>query len=135
MARPGRVGVAIIGDGSAASSYQTLWTAASQNVGVPFIILENGRYQAMDALTGAHGTIPWPGLEHLSAAGIAEAMGVRAVRVTTPAAWAGCSPPRWPGRAWPWPASTSPTPPGRRRRGAGGGQSAGIKFAALKLLH
>jgi benzoylformate decarboxylase len=85
MALPGRAIVAIIGDGSAAYSYQSLWTAASQNVGVPLIILENGRYQAMDDLTASHGTIPWPGLEHLSAAGIAEAMGVRAIRVTTPA--------------------------------------------------
>jgi benzoylformate decarboxylase len=85
MALPDRAVVAIIGDGSAAYSYQTLWTAASQNVGVTLIILENGRYQAMDDLTASHGKIPWPGLEHLSAAGIAEAMGVQAVRVTTPA--------------------------------------------------
>lgn len=82
LALPDRAVVAIIGDGSAAYSYQTLWTAASQDIRVPFIILENGRYQAMDDLTASHGTIPWPGLEHLSAAGVAESMGVRAVRVT-----------------------------------------------------
>lgn len=85
MAMPARPVVAIIGDGSAAYCYQSLWTAALQNVGVPFIILENGRYQVMDDLTAARGTIPWPGLDGLSAAGIAEAMGVRSVRVTTPA--------------------------------------------------
>ena len=85
MARPGRPVVAIIGDGSAAYCYQSLWTAARQNVGVPFIILENGRYQVMDDLTAARGTIPWSGLDGLSADKIAEAQGVRAIRVTTPA--------------------------------------------------
>ena len=49
------------------------------------MILENGRYQVMDDLTARRGSIPWPGLDGLSVHKIAEAQGVRAVRVTTPA--------------------------------------------------
>jgi thiamine pyrophosphate-dependent acetolactate synthase large subunit-like protein len=85
MALPGRPVVAIIGDGSAAYCYQALWTAARQRTGVLFVLMVNSRYQVMDDMTAARGTIPWPGLEGLSAAGIAGAMGVRAIRVTTPA--------------------------------------------------
>ena len=85
MAMPARPVVGIIGDGSAAYCYQALWTAARWNVGVPFVILENGRYQVMDDLTASRGTIPWPGLDGLSVRKIAEAQGVRAIRVTTPA--------------------------------------------------
>ncbi|HEX3490900.1 MAG TPA: thiamine pyrophosphate-binding protein [Streptosporangiaceae bacterium] len=83
MARPDRPVVAIIGDGSAAYCYQTLWTAARQNIRVPFLVLANRRYQVMDDMTAARGAIPWPRLDGLSADQIAVAQGVRGVRVTT----------------------------------------------------
>jgi len=47
MARPQEKVIALIGDGSAMYSIQALFTAATMNVPVSFLILNNRRYEAL----------------------------------------------------------------------------------------
>ena len=41
--------IALLGDGSAMYTIQGLWSAAEQNANVSFLILNNGRYAALEA--------------------------------------------------------------------------------------
>jgi benzoylformate decarboxylase len=82
MALPERPVVAILGDGSSLYAIQALWTAAHYRVGVIFLVLANGGYAIMDRLADRRGgTAPWPSLDPLSVASLAEAFGITTVRV------------------------------------------------------
>ena len=83
LMRPGRKVIGLLGDGSAMYSIQGLWTAAQLKLPVAFIIVNNGSYRALeefgrrfqiDALPGVH-------LPDLDFCGLAEAQGVKAIRV------------------------------------------------------
>ncbi len=83
MGAPERPVVAVVGDGSSLYQIQALWTAVHYRVGVLFVVLANGRYAIMDRLADRHeSTAPWPAFEEISVAGMAEAMGCAALRVS-----------------------------------------------------
>lgn len=82
MGAPQRPVVAVVGDGSAMYSIQSLWSAAQSNVGVVFIVLANGGYAVMDRLAEQRDSKPaWPGFPELSVATIASGFGVKSLRV------------------------------------------------------
>lgn len=85
MALPERPVVGIIGDGASLYSIQALWTAARYRVGPLIVILANGGYAVMDRLMEMEGgTSPWPRFPEIDFAGLAEAFGCPARRVSTP---------------------------------------------------
>ncbi|MDP2727022.1 MAG: thiamine pyrophosphate-binding protein [Dehalococcoidia bacterium] len=55
LAQPQRQVVAFIGDGSAAFSFQALWTAARYQIAVPIIICNNGSYMAVKSALSLYG--------------------------------------------------------------------------------
>jgi benzoylformate decarboxylase len=82
MALPERPVVAVVGDGSALYGIQALWSAAHYRVGVLFVILSNGGYAIMDRLAERRGGgAPWPGFE-VDIAGMAQAQGCEARRIS-----------------------------------------------------
>jgi benzoylformate decarboxylase len=83
LARPGEKVIALLGDGSAMYAIQGLWTAAQLRLPVSFIIVNNGRYEALvnfGRRFGLNRTIgtDLPGLDFV---GLAEAQRVRGERV------------------------------------------------------
>jgi len=48
LGQPGRKTIAILGDGSSMYGIQGLWSAAHLDVPVSFVIVNNGRYQALE---------------------------------------------------------------------------------------
>jgi benzoylformate decarboxylase len=84
LARPaGRV-IALMGDGSSLYSIQALWSAAQLGLRIVFIVVRNGRYQALHDF-GHHFKLEYlPGtqLPGVDFCALAEGQGVRAVRVT-----------------------------------------------------
>lgn len=86
LARPEHRTIALIGDGAAMYAIQALWTAARERANVGFVILDNGRYAALDGF-GAHFGIENPpgcDLSGLDFAALAEAQGVPGARVEAP---------------------------------------------------
>lgn len=82
MGAPQRPVVAVVGDGSAMYSIQSLWSAAQSSVGVVFIVLANGGYAVMDRLAEQRDSKPaWPGFPQISVSTIASGFGVTAKRV------------------------------------------------------
>jgi len=82
MALPERPVVAIVGEGSALYTIQTLWSAAEYGVGALFVILQNGGYAVMDRLAERHqGGVPWPQVTHLDVQSLAAGFGCPAQRV------------------------------------------------------
>ena len=47
LGRPGEKVIALIGDGSAMYAIQALWSAAQLRLPISFLILNNGRYEAL----------------------------------------------------------------------------------------
>jgi len=47
LGRPGEKVIALLGDGSSMYAVQGLWTAVQLGVGVTFVIIKNGRYEAL----------------------------------------------------------------------------------------
>ena len=84
MALPDRPVVALVGDGSSLYTIQTLWSAASYDVGVLFVVLANGGYRIMDRLAEGQGEgAPWPDFGAVDIAAMARAQGCEAERVET----------------------------------------------------
>jgi len=84
MAAPERAVVALLGDGSATYTIQSLWTAAHYKVGVVVVIIGNGRYQVMDGLAEAHGAPgAWPTFDELDLSSVARGFGCNAERIET----------------------------------------------------
>ena len=82
LARPEHPVIGVIGDGASMYSIQSLWTAAHLQVGVVFIILNNGGYAVMDRLADARGgTAPWPSLAEVSVAALAAGLGVESIKI------------------------------------------------------
>ena len=82
MALSERPVVAVVGDGSSLYSIQALWSAARYEVGVLFVILNNGGYRVMDRLAEMQGeSAPWPGFGTIDVSGMARALGCDARRV------------------------------------------------------
>jgi benzoylformate decarboxylase len=84
LARPGRKVIGLLGDGSAMYSIQGLWSAAQLKVPVAFIIIDNSSYRALEEFGRrfAIETLPGVHLPDLDFCGLAEAQGVKAIRVS-----------------------------------------------------
>lgn len=88
LAQPGRRVIALIGDGSSLYSMQAMWTAARQRLPITFLILNNGRYAAVEDFAPFFGFAPQevvqgtalPGLDFPA---LAAGWGCRGQRVTT----------------------------------------------------
>ncbi|MCC6716911.1 MAG: thiamine pyrophosphate-binding protein [Acetobacteraceae bacterium] len=92
LALPKRPVVAVVGDGSAMYSIQALWTAAHEKLPITFVILNNRSYRILkQRLSATKGTAAqrgrYVGMELSDPAidfcGLAQSMGVAAVRVET----------------------------------------------------
>ena len=71
--------LAVVGDGSSLYQIQALWSAATYEVGVVFIVLRNGGYAIMNRLAERAGSDgPWPAIEGVDIAAMARAQGVEA---------------------------------------------------------
>jgi benzoylformate decarboxylase len=82
MALPERPVVAVLGDGSALYTIQGLWSAARYEVGVLFVILNNGGYRVMDRLAEMQGeSAPWPAFDSIDLSAIARGFGCEARRI------------------------------------------------------
>jgi benzoylformate decarboxylase len=85
LGRPGERVIALLGDGSSLYAIQGLWSAAQLQLPITFIIVNNGRYEALRTfgyhfgLQQTEGT-DLPGIDFTS---IARGQGVKAERVTT----------------------------------------------------
>jgi len=85
LGKPGTRIVALLGDGSSLYSIQGLWSAAQLQLPITFVIVNNGRYEALKTfgrhfgLTRTEGT-DLPGMDFCS---IARGFGVPGRRVTT----------------------------------------------------
>ena len=55
LAQPERQVVAVVGDGSTMFAPQALWTAAQRNIAVTVLLINNGGYMAVKALSMAYG--------------------------------------------------------------------------------
>jgi len=88
MGRIGHKIIAVLGDGSSMYSIQGLWTAAQLGLDIAFIIIRNGRYEALHEFSSRFDLKRLPGtrLPQLDFCALAEGQGVRAVRVDRPAA-------------------------------------------------
>jgi len=88
MGRAGRKIIAVLGDGSSMYSIQGLWTAAQLGLDIAFVIIRNGRYEALHEFSSRFDLERLPGtrLPQLDFCALAEGQGLRAVRVDRPAA-------------------------------------------------
>jgi benzoylformate decarboxylase len=84
LGKPHSKVIALLGDGSSMYSIQGLWSAAQLRLPIAFIIVKNGAYEALNDF-GRHfdlKELPGVHLPELDFCGLAEAQGVRAVRVS-----------------------------------------------------
>ena len=93
LAAPERPVVGIIGDGTAMFTIQALWTAVNYGIPVVYVICNNGSYKVLREnmarhLTGRERLSKYIGMDFynhpLDFAALAEAFGVRGVRVEDP---------------------------------------------------
>ncbi|MBB5631092.1 thiamine pyrophosphate-binding protein [Sphaerisporangium krabiense] len=100
IANPDRTVIGFSGDGGAMYTFQALWTAARHDVAAKFVICNNGRYRTLDDNVvhywGTQGIAEHelPAMFDISHpaigfTGLAESLGVRAVRVEKPEQVAG----------------------------------------------
>lgn len=90
LALPQRPVYAVIGDGSAMYTIQALWTAAHYKLPITYIICNNQSYRILkERLVSMRGTDKFIGMDlrdpPIDFVGLAESMGVPAVRVMRPA--------------------------------------------------
>jgi len=83
LGRPGEKVIAVLGDGSAMYAIQGLWTAAQLGLPISFVIVNNGRYEALEQFGRHFGLQSLVGtrLPELDFRGLAEAQGLSAKRV------------------------------------------------------
>ena len=83
LANPGKKVIALIGDGSSMYSIQALWTAAQLKLPITFIIVNNGRYEALHHFAKRFGLADAVGtqLGGIDFVGIAKAQGCDGLRV------------------------------------------------------
>jgi benzoylformate decarboxylase len=84
--RPSTKVIAILGDGSSMYAIQGLWSAAQLGLSISFLIVKNGRYEALIGFGRHFGLQETIGtkLPDLDFCGLAEAQGIPATRVTHP---------------------------------------------------
>jgi benzoylformate decarboxylase len=85
LARPAQRVIAVLGDGSSMYSIQALWTAAQEALPIVFVIVNNGRYAALDKFA-THFQIDKPvgtALPGIDFAGLARDMGCAGSTVRT----------------------------------------------------
>jgi benzoylformate decarboxylase len=81
-ALPTRPVVAVVGDGSAMYSIQSLWSAGDLGAGVVFLVMANGTYAVMDRLAEQRDSkSAWPQFPQISTARIAQGFGIEARRI------------------------------------------------------
>ncbi len=90
LAQPERPVLAIIGDGSAMYSIQALWTAAHLKLPITYLITNNRSYRIIkERLLSFHGNDRFIGMDFrdppLDFVGLAQSMGMKAMRITDPA--------------------------------------------------
>lgn len=91
LAKPAEKVIGLIGDGSSMYAIQALWTAGQLRLPVTFVIIRNGRYQALEEF-GAHFGLPQtvgtrlPALDFVA---LATGHGIDGCRVERPDALAG----------------------------------------------
>lgn len=75
--------VAVVGDGSSYYSIQSLWSAAFYNVGVLFVIMNNGSYSIMDRLAEKQNyqRKVWPDLGSIDITKLAEGFGCKSYKI------------------------------------------------------
>lgn len=83
LGRPGEKVIALLGDGSAMYAIQGLWTAAQLGLPISFVIVNNGRYEALLSFCRHFGMnnvvgTELPGIDFVK---LAEAQGISAIRV------------------------------------------------------
>ena len=85
LAQPQRKVIALLGDGSAMYAIQGLWSAAKMGLPVSFVILNNGRYEALQGFGRLFGmqTVAGTDLSGLDFCGFARAQGLESRRVDT----------------------------------------------------
>lgn len=86
LARPGARVIALIGDGSSLYAIQALWSAAQLKLPIAFLILNNGRYAALQDFAPVFGfrpgeAVPGTLLPDIDFVALARAQGVVAQRV------------------------------------------------------
>lgn len=83
LAKPDKKVIALLGDGSAMYTIQGLWSAAQLKLPITFIIVKNGRYQALDEFARQFGLTEAVGtkLPDIDFCQIAKAQGCDAVSV------------------------------------------------------
>jgi benzoylformate decarboxylase len=91
LAKPGRRIVGLVGDGSAMYSIQALWTAAQLKLPITWVIVNNGRYAALQDFAPVFGFAPGESVQGTALPAIdfvalARGHGCEGVRVTDPAA-------------------------------------------------
>jgi benzoylformate decarboxylase len=88
LARPADKVIAILGDGSSMYAIQALFSAAQLGLPISFIVINNGRYQALHNFGQLFGMQSLPGtiLPDLDFCALARGQGVAAERVATAAA-------------------------------------------------
>lgn len=89
LALPDRPIVAVVGDGSAMYSIQALWTAAHLELPVTYAILNNRSYRILkERMVSMRGVRRFTGMDfhdpEIDFTGLAQSLGVKAVRVTDP---------------------------------------------------
>jgi benzoylformate decarboxylase len=75
--------IAIVGDGSSQYSIQSIWSAVEYQVGVLFIIMNNGSYSIMDRLAEmqSYSRKVWPPLGHIDISKLAQGYGRDSLRI------------------------------------------------------
>ena len=83
LGRPDKRVIAVLGDGSSLYSIQGLWSAAQLNLPIAFVIVRNGRYEALNSFRHHFALEYLPGIQlpGLDFCSLAQAQGVQAVRV------------------------------------------------------
>jgi benzoylformate decarboxylase len=83
LAQPSRPVVCVLGEGSAQYAIQGLWTAAAYDIGVTFLVLNNGEYAILKWFAELEGVTGAPGLDlpRLDCVALASAYGVPGRRV------------------------------------------------------
>jgi benzoylformate decarboxylase len=84
MGRRGKKVIAILGDGSSMYAIQGLWSAAQRDLPIAFIVIRNGKYEALNEFGRHFAMEQLPGVEipGLDFCGLARSQGVPALRVT-----------------------------------------------------
>ncbi|CAB3681655.1 Benzoylformate decarboxylase [Achromobacter deleyi] len=89
LGKPGKRVVALIGDGSSMYSLQALWSARQHNLPITFLILNNGRYAALQDFAPVFGfsagdVVEGTELPGLDFPALAAGMGCRGMRIDDP---------------------------------------------------